>query len=620
MNVVSSDLPLAKISTTDSDPVWLLSLAVILPCLGVLGGYFINHILLLIVYVIVGLTVFVAHFRMRETFADWFFPIFLVSIDFCLLMSGALIPAYIPHSDMLGEFTLYLQTLQTGFWQSQTSLLYNSALSVTILPLVVSKVSSIDGSIVFRVIYPCVFAIVPLVLYRIYRKILSPTTSFISVFVFLSFPSSYFEMLSLGRQMIGELIMVLLLWIILTPRFRKSRAGAILVVLLTLGLAISHYSLAMIYLGVITFSYILSRAFTKFSNAANTNLLVLSIVTTAAWFLLAAGGIVLHTAISMSTVIFSSLADFFSPASRPGELYSALGTSEVNYSFLHLTNRGIQYLVLLCIVIGFVVYARRKNTQFGKEAMIPMMTAAMFLLLGAVALPFVGSTLKITRIYSISLLFLSPCFIFGANSITSVLSRVWVRVTRNRVRIKIRWVVPAAILFVYLIFSSGWVWAVTSDTPTSLVLDLRHMADYTKDPTVQLEYYGYYIQSQDAAAGAWIKSYGNGGSVCADEKAQATVVVLFGGEKQGPDLYRPQTCDEANYVYVSLMNSAIGLATSQSGQFGLNVNSLVGHESYFIIPLNETTAPTLPGTENRIFSDGGTFYGYYTPPKPANAV
>src|SRR5208282_154497 len=128
---------------------------------------------------------------------------------------------------------LFVQTAQLRFWQPQASTLYNSALSVTILPIIISEVSSIEGSIVFRIIYPCLFAIVPLVLYRIYRKILSPAASFISVFVFLSYPAAYFEMLSLGRQMIGELIMVLLLLLLLTPRFRNSRAGAILAVLLT---------------------------------------------------------------------------------------------------------------------------------------------------------------------------------------------------------------------------------------------------------------------------------------------------------------------------------------------------------------------------------------------------
>ena len=594
----------------NSDPVWLLCLVVFLPCLSVLGGYYINQDLLLLVYLVAGLTVFVAHFRMRETFADWFLPILLVSIALSLLMSGALISEYIPHSDMLGEFILYLQTAQVGFWKSQTNILYNSALSVTILPLIISEVSSIKGSVVFKVIYPCLFAIVPLMLYKIYRKIMPPAASFISVFVFLSFPSTYFEMLSLGRQMIAELIMVLLAWILLTPRFRKARAGAILVVLLTTGLVISHYSLALIYVGLIGFSYIASRIFAKFSKAADVNLLAISVVTAAAWFFLAAGGIVLHTAIDMSTAIVSSFSDFFGTASRPTELYSAVGLTSVNYGILHLANRGIQYLVLLCIIVGFVTYILQKSGKSGKEVMISLMVAAMFLLIAAVALPFLGSTLNLSRIYSVSLLFLSPCFYFGANAITSGLKRVCARLTRNRVQIKIGWLVPLVIMFSYLIFTSGWVWAVTSDVPTSLVLDMRHMAK-NPDENVRFEYYAYYIQSQDVAAGGWIRAYSNGGSVCADLKSQLTVVILYGGEVQGPDLDHRQACDQAKYTYLSIMNLATALTASPSGFFGIGSTSLLGHESYFVLPVNYTTAPFLPHTENRIYSDGGTFYSPY---------
>jgi len=519
-------------------------------------------------------------------------------------MSGALIPNYIPQGDVLGEFILYRQIAQLGFWQSQTSVLYNSALSVTILPSIISQVTSIDGSTVFLVVYPFVFAIVPAVLYKIYRGIMSPVASFISVFFFLSYPSTYFEMLSLGRQMIGELVMVLLLWLLLTPRFRKSRAGAILVVLLTTGLVISHYSLTLIYLGLIGFSYGASAK----SRAINSNFFAISFVTAAAWFLLAAGGIVLHTAVGMSTVIASSLTDFFGSASRPSEVYSAVGLTTVNYGVLHLANRGIQYLVILCIVVGFLTYFLKKPDRSGKEAIIPLMAASMFLLIAAVALPFLGSTLTISRIYSISLLFLSPCFYFGASKITSGFSRVCGLLTRNRVRIKTKWLAPAAIIFLYLIFTSGWVWAVTSDTPTSLVLDLRHTANYYPDATVRFEYYSYYVQSQDVAAGGWIRSYSNGGLICADLKSQLTVVVLYGGQTRGPDLDHFQACEQAAYVYVSVTNSVIGLATSQAGTFGLGSASLVGHETFFIVPVNVTIAPLLPHTENRIYSDGGTIY------------
>src|SRR5208282_4249488 len=129
----------------------------------------------------------------------------------------------------------------------QVSMLYNAALTVTILPLIISTVTSLNGITIFKVVYPVLFSIVPLILYRIYRKIMSPGPAFLAVFLFLIFPATYSELTALYREMIAELIMALLLWIQLSPAIRKLRGTAVLVMLLTLGLVMAHYSMAIIY-------------------------------------------------------------------------------------------------------------------------------------------------------------------------------------------------------------------------------------------------------------------------------------------------------------------------------------------------------------------------------------
>src|SRR5208337_4570706 len=111
------------------------------------------------------------------------------------------------------EFALFQQVTQQGSWTPQVSILYNAALSVTILPAIISTVSSIDGVSIFKIVYPLLFSLVPMILYRTYRKIMSPGAAFLSVFVFISYPTSYIELTQLGRQMIAELIMILLLWL-----------------------------------------------------------------------------------------------------------------------------------------------------------------------------------------------------------------------------------------------------------------------------------------------------------------------------------------------------------------------------------------------------------------------
>jgi uncharacterized membrane protein len=71
------------------------------------------------------------------------------------------------------EFYLFRGVVRGGASHPQIPDNYNSALSVTILPSGVSAMSSLDGILIFRLIYPVVFSIVPIALHKICRRILA---------------------------------------------------------------------------------------------------------------------------------------------------------------------------------------------------------------------------------------------------------------------------------------------------------------------------------------------------------------------------------------------------------------------------------------------------------------
>jgi uncharacterized membrane protein len=561
--------------------------------------------MLLLVYLLAGVAVFAGCFRLRESFADRFFPIFLVSVALSLLLSGSLISKYIPFGDIREEFTIFQQVASLGVWNpAQNSSQYNGTLSVTILPTIISLVSSIGGTIMFKTVYPSLFAFVPLLLYKIYRKIMSPTASFISVFVFLFYPSSYLEIADVARQMIGELILILLLWIPLCTRLRKTHAGDFLVVLLTIGLVASHYSLAMIYVALIGFSYLWSRISPKSSEAAEfgtANRLALSLVVSAGWFLFTAGGIIFQNfSTDFLSIVNGILTDFFNPTSRPVILYQAIGISNVNFGILHLANRAIQYLIVLCIIVGFVAYLRKKRTNSIEEAMIPLMMVCMALLLAAVALPNFAGTLNINRIYSLSLLLLAPCFYFGAGAITSGFERICALINRHPPRVNLRGALLCAILFSYLIFTSGWVWAITLDTPTSLVLDSARIAN-SPNALDRTFYYATNVLQEDVQGTRWITSHGSA-QVCADYDSEKTIVTYGGSQTMGPIFRFSWACDGA-YVYVSVMNVRTEYGTGPGASAG---PSLSAHPSYIILSVNYTIPRVM--AEDRIYSNGAAIY------------
>jgi uncharacterized membrane protein len=248
---------------------------------------------------------------------------------------------------------------------------------------------------------------VPMILYRVFRKIIGPEAAFLSVFVFLSYPSTYVELTQLEREMIAELIMVLLLWLQLSATLKSTRANSFLVVLLTLGLVISHYSTALIYMFLVIFSYVASRMsrlrLGQIQPFASIDLLAISLVLGLSWFLFAAGGAVLQTLSSDLAYVVAGLTGFFNPTTRPYVIVDALGLAgPPQLGVFHLISRLTQYLVAFCIILGLLIYMHKSKKTRVENVLTPLMVASMGMLLAAVVFPYLARTLNLSRIYQIT--------------------------------------------------------------------------------------------------------------------------------------------------------------------------------------------------------------------------
>lgn len=555
-------------------------------------------------YFLAGLTVFIALAELREDFADRFLPLMLGSVALSLLLSSTLISGNLSGQDIHLEYLVFQRVLHSGSWSSNSAVVYNTALSVSILPSIISLITSLDGVVIFKTVYPALYSIVPVILYRIYRRILSPAAATLSVFVFLTYPSSYLEITQLARQMIAELILVLLVCMLFHGSLKSRSSTEFLVTVLTIGLVISHYSIGLIYVFLIAFSYAFSRISDFRSRQSKSGvhvsgtLVAYSLVAAVAWYFLVAAGTVFLQLSVFTGFVAQGMSNFLNPSSRPYQVLDALGVSQVNLGILHLANRAMQYLVVACIVLGLIVYLRRRpKSQIESALMAPMIACIVFILAG-VALPYLSVSLNLSRMYQISLVFISPLFYFGAMKITSGLN--WLRnfLTTSHEHVRIGASLPVAILFCYLLFTSGWVWAITLDTPTSMVLDPGRMAN-SSNPNLRFQYYGYYTLSQDIAAVQWIGSHGAAGhSFCADSNSVGAVLTSYGGYERNESLI--PYCDFTHhYVFLSVVNSVSGIAETWdkyggSSLFSLN-NTLVRLQS-----------------QDRVYSDGASIYEGFT--------
>lgn len=569
----------------------IYALAAALPFLSGIASYFGYHDVLLVAFFISGVFALVVMLPQGEDGRprDRLFLTLLISMSLSLLLASTLM-GNLHGWDIHEEYYLFIQVSKTSTWLPGSDILYNSSLSVTILPWIIAQVTGLDGIYIFIVVWPLVFGIVPPLLYRIFRRILSPEAAFLSVFFLMSYPASYEEMTQLGRQEVAEVMFVLLVLMFLY-RGRDQRAMRFAQILLTVGLVMAHYSLAYVYIFVMTLSYIGLRVSRQPAKTVTAAYLALTYVFALGWNWSVAGGEALGRWIEAISSVWTGLGnDFFNPSSRPPVVLQALGLSTVTPGILHYLNRLTQYVVLFSVFLGLFILVRKTQKTPTENRLLTLTIPAFLLLSSAVILPYLGGQLNLSRFYHISMLLAAPCFAYGAVALESFLPRSYFLLRRKLVpaRFRRKWFLAATLLFLYFIFLSGWVWSVSGDTPTSLILDRARIRSYP-ELLMRVNYYNGVTVDQDIAAARWLRSYdGDHGPLCADYTSRYLVLNSYGEfPRSDPVWPGAPRCD---LVYLSTLNTLYGL-----GAYGSSI--------WYV---NETFPQLM--TRNRIFSGGATIY------------
>jgi uncharacterized membrane protein len=584
-------LPSSKVGIGSQRFAILLIGFAILPLVSGVASYLGARDLLLIIFLLLGCAVFVVIPRFSGVSRDTLLLSVVLCMSLSLLLSATLISDNLHGYDIHEEFWVFLQVVRSGTWNIETHVLYNSALSVTVLPSVLSIVSGLNGISIFMLVFVGLFSMTPAILYKAYRRILAPEAAFLSVFLFMSYPSFYVEMVQLGRQEIAELLLALLLLFLLSSNLTRKLPGLLAALLLMVGFVTAHYSLAYIFLTVFVLSFAMSRISRRRLPMVSASMVLLFVVVVLCWYWLAAGGIALSSLARFVSIVGGGLIrDFYSPASRPATILEAVGAMGATPGLLHDVNRVTQYVVVLSLVFGFVTFIlKRQKSAAERSILAPMMLG--FSLLGfSVVLPFFAGGLNLSRVFHIALLFLSPCFVYGTSQIESLLRKGYSILHRDIPHIPAlhcrRWTLAAIILLSYFLFVSGWAWAISGDRPTSLILDRGRMLS-SPDLSLQLSYYDEYTVAQDIAGAEWMRSHiPSSGSVCGDSTSDNHVLNSYGEFPR----------DEPILPHCDLSNSYAFLST---------VNTLDGVGTYFETRWSISDISTGIMANNRIYSTGG---------------
>lgn len=475
-----------------------------LPVLSAVGATLLNisgnnSLSLLVICIISGLILLSV--ISKKIIPPRFYQATLLSIAISLLILLSFTSMYIIGYDIPLEYYVFRLTKTNFYWSHAIPFAnlitsnYNAMLSISILPTIYSYMLNLNETWILKIVYPLLFSLISLGLYQLYRKQFGERLAFLSTFFFLSFSTFFDQMLGLTRQMIGELFLVLILLLLFEDKI-KERKKIALSIIFGAALIVSHYAVSYLFIFIFLVSFLfLSRRnnrIEKQNAIMSWRFFFLYLIISFSWY-----GYISYSSpiISITNLIQqmtnSILFDFFNPSTRTSTVLQAVGMGSSS-SLIYGIGRTVFQLAQFFIIVG-VIKAIFKHREMKLDLKYYSMSlASMGLLLMCIILPYVASSLEMSRIYHISLIFLAPFFLLGGKTLIG-----WIPKLK-------RFALPliSILLIIFFLFQSGFVYEITGDTPKWAAL-----SKYRIDPQTDMALYSEYMHKQDVFSIEWLSKY-----------------------------------------------------------------------------------------------------------------
>lgn len=539
----------------------------LLPFFTILGTYSVNYkksnFLLMFMIVLIALIVFFIGFDIFIPKKLYSLAVYLIS--FSLLFHNALISDYIWGWDIHFEYYYSNLVLKNSLWNSTIYGNVNAMLSIVMLAPIYSIITGLSLTWVLKIIYPLIFSLVPLGIYRIFQKQIGDKIGFLSVFFCISFFTFYTEMLALARQQIAELFLILIILLIIDKKMIKMKRS-MLYIIFSFSIIVSHYGISYIFMVLLIFVWSLFYLFTKYRSKEikgdiNSKFVLLYVILTLAWYMYISNSSALSTIVHIGSQISDSVySDFLDPVSvEPINQKERLESTSIilkqTISPLHEMGKYIHLISQFFIVVGIVaILLKRSKIKFENEY-IAFSFGNLLILLASLSIPYFASSLNTTRLYQITLIFLAPFAVIGGiiifNMISKIVMRSW-NERPDRSSIKIMFI----FFTIYFLFNSGFVYEITKDNPESISLSQETIKNYG-NVEIKANFYTSFIPEQDYFSAIWLsKNRNNKMNVNMDLSRKNNLLVSYGNQGLYSILSKsPSKIFRGSYIYTGYLNN-----------------------------------------------------------------
>lgn len=559
----------------------------LIPFLAIFGTYAANfyHTNSILLLTIALIPVIAALIGLDMFISSKMFPFAVLLIAISLVFHSSLISMYVWGWDINIELYLTSFVKMHSIWDPAIPSICNGMLSLVMLAPIYSIISDLSLTWVFKIIYPFLFSLVPLALYRVFQKQTDDKIAFVSCLFFVSFNIFYTEMLQLARQQIAELFLVLLILLMIDKHMNKSKRS-FLIIIFSISLATSHYGLSYIFMLCLIPAWIMlvlaenptirnlkNKYLPNFGResdelALNPNHLksedrsinyafvLLFVIFTLMWYMFVSDSSAFNAIASVVKHIISSIStDFLDPDSAQG---LKLALTPRKTLLLNRINQAINYLNQIFIIIGGIVLLLKSQAIKFEREYISFAELNLGLCFAGVSVPFFASALNMTRLYHIVLIFLAPiCVIGGIVFIRGVIKLVGITWTDRHMSISIK--ILSIYFVIFFLYQSGMVLGLTEGFSSSLLV-YNSSIDFPR------------FNDREVSGAAWINNV-RGDQIVFADPYRSLLLSSFARDKLGLSEFND------SYVYLGTFNIMTGSIMKTSRKKATSTISFVPYNS-----------------------------------------
>lgn len=558
------------------------------------------------------------------------FPFSIIINSLSLLLMYSLRSWFISGWDVSRELYVFRLTSDNELWSIKSYLdSFNTCLSISILPTIYNKITFINPSLVFKLLFQVIFAFHSLTIYLILRKYVKSITSFIASILYFGgvYYNSTFP--TLIRQEVAFSFFGLMLLVLFSKNINTWYKNFLFLVF-GYSMVVSHYSTSYIALAILISVYFLSyiyKFFIKFLHVKRLKykkrlqlyltgrlvvvLLAFQIIWVAQFSSLNKGLLdtIKYTYQNIGKIFTEDLKDasiknalfrnmyvegysnqelldyinekkvILTPSNpypyEQTKTYTPLiSNSQTIVSSSPNIGQGIfcfyqvvKYSIILSIIIGLIIFFFKRYSGIDIEYVYASFSSIILLLL-IMLLPYVSKVYNFERLFQQSLMFLALPSILGFQKILKKFGSLSI-------------VFPTVIYLFYSLINMGFLIDISGGVPT---LNLYNTG---------FAYDAFYTHENEIYSLTWLKNNNQAGTIYMDPQSELKYYAYGKPNINIKDKVIPIFMTKSSYVYSSYTNTV------------KKINFLDVREKYNkgVISFNYPTI-FLNDSKNKIYSNG----------------